>query len=109
MLNGREKMSSLSIDLTTLSDEEKYQLYQALERDLGMYAISILYEDEIEETLLDFCTNTDNDYPEKESIKSAISYVINKMPAFDSDHIKEWVIEKAFEIEENRTKELVSA
>ena len=31
-----------NIDLTTFSDEEKYQLYQALERDLGMYSIALL-------------------------------------------------------------------
>jgi len=95
-------MSNLNIDLTTLSDEEKYQLYQALERDLGMYSIVCISRDEVEELIGEICDDGDANYPMHECIEEAIARVIPRATNLDHAEILEWIAELSFDIDKKR-------
>jgi len=91
-----------SIDLTTLSDEEKYQLYQALERDLGMYSIVAISRDEVEELIGDICDDGDVNYPMHHCIEEAIARAIPRATNLKHAEILEWIAKLSFELDEKR-------
>ena len=98
-----------NIDLTTLSDEEKYQLYQALERDLGMYSIAVIWRDEVEELIGDICDNNDANYPLHECIDEAIACVIPRDTGLRPKEIVEWIAELSFELDEKRLNDSIKS
>jgi len=91
-----------NIDLTTLSDEEKHQLYKALERDLGMYSIAYIYLDEVENFIGEICDDGDVNYPMHHCIEEAIARVIPRTTNLSHDEILEWIAELSFEIDKKR-------
>jgi hypothetical protein len=98
-----------NIDLTTLSYKEKYQLYQELERDLGIYPIDYISRDEVEELIGDICDNSDEvEYPWHECIEEAIARVIPRATNLDHAEILEWIAELSFEIDDKRLKDSLS-
>lgn len=97
-----------NIDLTALSDEEKYQLYQALERDLGMYSIACISRDEVEDLLGEICDDNDVTYPLHECIEEAISRVINRATKLEHAEILEWIAELSIDLNEKRMKDSIS-
>ena len=90
------------IDLTTLSDEDKCQLYQALERDLGVYSIAYIYRDEVENFIGEICDNGDANYPMHPCIEEATARVIPRATNLSHDEILEWIAELSFEIDKKR-------
>lgn len=98
----------IKIDLDSFTDEQKYQLYQALERDLGVYSIAYIYRDEVENLIGEICDDGDANYPMHHCIEEAIARVIPRTTNLNHDEIIEWIVELAFEIDKKRIDDSIS-
>lgn len=101
-------MTDQIIDLTTLSDEEKHQLYQALERDLGVYSLATISRDEVEELIGEICDDDDANYPWHECIEEAIARVSARATKLDHAEIIRWIAELSIDINEKRLNDSIS-
>ena len=91
------------INLTTLSEKEKYQLYKELERDLGMYSIVAISRDEVNDLIGEICDDSDEvEYPYHESIEKAIARVVPRATNLEIEEVLQWIAELSFDIDKKR-------